>query len=209
MKITRAVLLSVLLFSFGVQAQEKMEVSSEQQNILMSKNGWNHYGPGYFVFDDETLTIQANGGMGLFWYSKKKYSNFILELDYMCPNPKVNSGIFLRIPEVPVNNNYVKKTFEVQISDNQQNPLHRTGAVYDAVAASHNAFKPTGEWNHMKITFVGNRLIVELNGEQIVDWNVEPRGKVESVADKGYIGLQNHHGENSIFYKNIYVKELD
>ncbi|MCF6271161.1 MAG: DUF1080 domain-containing protein [Melioribacteraceae bacterium] len=209
MQIVKIVLLSILIFSFNVQAQEDKGVSSEQQNILSSKKGWNHYGPGYFVFDDETLTIQANGGMGLFWYSKKKYSNFILELDYMSPNPKVNSGIFLRIPEVPVNNNYVTKAFEVQINDNQLNPLHRTGAVYDAIAASHNAFKPMGEWNHMKITFVGNRLFVELNGEQVIDWNVEPRGKVVSVADMGYIGLQNHHGKNSIIFKNIFVKELD
>ena len=45
-----------------------------------SKHGWNHYGPGYFELDEKTGVLKGHGGMGLFWYSVKKYKDFILEL---------------------------------------------------------------------------------------------------------------------------------
>ena len=82
-----------------------------------SKNGWNHYGPGYFTLDKNTGVLETIGGMGLFWYSVKKYKNFILELDYKTSEQKANSGIFLRIPEVPVNDDYIYHSFEIQIND--------------------------------------------------------------------------------------------
>jgi len=33
--------------------------------------------------------------MGLLWYSRKKFKDFILEVDYKCSDPETNSGIFL------------------------------------------------------------------------------------------------------------------
>ena len=76
-----------------------------------SKNGWNHYGPGYFTLEKNTGVLEAIGGMGLFWYSAKKYKNFILELDYKTSEQKANSGIFLRVPEIPVSDDYHKTIF--------------------------------------------------------------------------------------------------
>jgi hypothetical protein len=43
---------------------------------------------------------------------------------------------------------------------------------------------------------------------KIVDWEAEPRGKVEDFAAKGYIGLQNHDDQSPVYFRNIYVKEL-
>jgi sugar phosphate isomerase/epimerase len=173
-----------------------------------SKHGWNHYGPGYFVLDEKAGVLMGQGGMGLFWYAAKKYKDFVLELDYKCADRFTNSGIFLRVPEMVVSDDYIYHSFEIQIDDASQG-IHKTGAAYDAEAPRLDAARPSGEWNHFKISFIGNRLRVELNDVLVLDWEAEPRGKVRDVAPEGYIGLQNHDSRSPVFFKNIYVKEIN
>ena len=176
-------------------------------NGRYSKHGWNHYGPGYFELDEKTGALKSQGGMGLFWYSAKMFRDFVLELDFKCAQKNTNSGIFIRVPEVPTNNDYIYHSFEVQIYD-AGDGIHRTGAVYDAAAPSQGASRPTGEWNHLKITCQGRRVQVELNGTDILDWQMEPRGKIKDFSAEGYIGLQNHDSISPVFFRNIYVKEI-
>jgi len=155
------------------------------------KHGWNHYGPGYFELDPRTGVLKSQGGMGLLWYSVKKFRDFVLELDFKCSRQDTNSGLFLRVPDMPASDDYIYHAFEIQIHDAGQG-IHATGAAYDAEAPSVNASRPAGEWNHFKITFQGKRLQVELNGKPVLDWEAAPRGKVKDFAAEGYIGLQNH-----------------
>jgi sugar phosphate isomerase/epimerase len=178
-----------------------------RENGLYNKQGWNQYGPGFFILDEETGVLKGQKGMGLLWYSEKKVKDFILDLDFMSEKHFTNSGVFLRVPEVPVNNDYIYQCFEVQI-DNASRGIHQTGAVYDAVAPASQAFKEAGEWNHYKITFKGSHLEVELNRVKVIDWEAEPRGKVRSLSKTGYIGLQNHDSRAPVYFKNIYLKEL-
>jgi hypothetical protein len=172
-----------------------------------TKDGWEHFGPGYFELDPETGVLRSHGGMGLFWYAVQEYGDFVLELDFKCSDVTTNSGVFVRVPGVPTSDDYIYHSFEIQIDDASEG-IHTTGAVYDAEAPSAAASNPPGEWNHFKITFVGDRIEVELNGVKIVDWEAEPRGKVEDFAAKGYIGLQNHDDQSPVYFRNIYVKEL-
>lgn len=171
------------------------------------KHGWNHYGPGYFELDEKSGVLKSQGGMGLLWYSVKKYKNFVLELDYKCSKPDTNSGIFIRIPEVIVSNDYIYNSFEVQINDAGQG-IHKTGAIYDAEPPRFDASLPAGEWNHLKIICKDKKIQIELNGKLIVDWLAEPRGKIKSYSLEGYIGLQNHDSLSPIYFKNIFIKEL-
>ena len=138
---------------------------------------------------------------------KKKYKNFTLELDYKTSEPKANSGIFLRVPDIPASDDYIYHSFEIQIN-NAGKGKHKTAAVYDGQAASKDASKPAGEWNHYKITFQDSRIQVELNGEQVNDWLARPSGKVTDFSEEGYIGLQNHDWDTNTYFKNIYIKEL-
>ncbi|UCF18790.1 MAG: DUF1080 domain-containing protein [Gemmatimonadota bacterium] len=178
-----------------------------QQDDGYTKQGWNHYGPGYFELDAGTGILKSHGGMGLFWYSAKQYGDFVLELDFMSADSATNSGIFVRVPGVPSSDDYIYHSFEVQINDAGEG-IHQTGAIYDAEAPSRRASNPPGEWNHFKITFQGSHIEVELNGTKIVDWEAEPRGKVEDFAKRGYIGLQNHDDRSPVYFRNIYIKEL-
>jgi len=172
-----------------------------------TKAGWNHYGPGYFELDRKTGVLKSHGGMGLLWYSRKKYKNFILELDYKVDRVTSNSGIFLRVPDVPTSDDYIHHCLEVQVYDCGKG-IHKTGALYDGEPPKVNAFKEPGEWNHIKITVIGNHYRVELNGVLVNDWDAEPRGKVKDLPDEGYVGVQNHDWSSSVYYRNIFIKEL-
>jgi sugar phosphate isomerase/epimerase len=172
-----------------------------------SKHGWNHYGPGYFELDEKEGVLKSQGGMGLLWYSVEKYKDFILELEFKCAEKNTNSGVFFRVPEVPTSDDYIYHSFEVQIYDAGEG-IHKTGSVYDAAAPSQDASRPTGEWNHLKIVCRGKRLQVELNGTQVIDWTLEPRGKINDFALEGYIGLQNHDSISPVYFRNIFVKKI-
>lgn len=190
-----------------------------------NKHGWNHYGPGYFILDEETGVLSSRGGMGLFWYSAKMYRDFVLEMDYMCDKDNTNSGIFFRIPYVPTSNQYIYDCFEIQIYDaagarrdhvmhegaappTGDPMLHATGAIYDAKAPDKLASKGPNKWNHYKLTFKGLDVTVELNGEIVNQWQVKPSGKVATCWPEGYFGLQNHDNTSAVHFANIRVKEL-
>jgi len=188
-----------------------------------NKHGWNHYGPGWFTLDHETGVLASHGGMGLMWHTKP-LGDFVLRLEFMTSVPESNSGVFLRVPEVPTSDDYIYHSFEVQIHDTAAEAIHRTGAIYDAEApqalqhtggvfdaeapAEHREHPP-GVWHDMEISFIGDVITVGLNGEQVVDWKAEPRGKIADFAERGYIGLQNHDWDTSVYFRNIRVKSLD
>jgi len=191
----------------GITYYEDYERLLARSGFAYEKHGWNHYGPGYFELDPQTGVLKSQGGMGLLWYSRKMFKDFVLELDYKCSRLDTNSGVFYRIPEMPSSDNYIYHSFEIQIDD-RSHGIHHTGAVYDAEAPSENAEKPTGEWNHMKITCLGKRVQVEVNGRPVVDWEQEPRGKIKDFALEGYFGLQNHDSVSPVYFRNIWLKEL-
>lgn len=203
-------LLIIFIFQSCGQNLEKQgfERILIENDGVYSKHGWNHYGPGYFDLNRQTGVLTSYGGMGLFWYSLRKYKDFVLELEYKCSQPKTNSGIFIRVPDFVISDEYIYHSFEIQIADDQEGS-HKTGAVYDAEPPSTDASNPTGEWNHYRITLKGNHITVELNGKEVVDWEAKPSGKVKDFSKEGYIGLQNHDWDTTVSFRNIYVKELN
>ena len=87
-------------------------------------------------------------------------------------------------------------------------------AVRAGVTPKKHADKPAGEWNHMEITMKGDRLWVNLNGEDVIT-----NAQLPGVPESGPIAIQ-HHGawsdaENRwtgppslIQVKNVKIKEL-
>ncbi len=191
----------------GESTEDGFEMLLGQHEGRYNKHGWNHYGPGYFELDSESGVLTGRGGMGLFWYAVKEYGDFVLELEFKTQDGKTNSGVFVRVPEVPTSDDYIYHSFEIQI-DERGEGIHSTAGVYDAEAPSTQAAKPPGEWNHYRIAFIGDHIAVELNGQQVIDWQAEPRGKVEDFADRGYIGLQNHDDHSKVQFRNIRIKAV-
>jgi hypothetical protein len=178
-----------------------------------SIDGWRMAGPGKFVFfeyDDKSL--QSEGGMGLLWYTKKKYKNFILKIDWKVNRKNDNSGVFIRFsdpdndPSIAVNTGY-----EIQIDDLAMpdgNPIHKTGAIYNFAAPSDNNIppsspsKPIGEWNTFEIEATNQKYSVILNGEKVIPKFIGNR------LTEGYIGIQNHDADSQVSFKNIRIKEI-
>jgi len=215
-------LLGLALNAFAAEGYIDLLSKSEQGNY--TKHGWNHYGPGYFTLDESTGVLSSHGGMGVFWYSVRKFRDFELELDFMCDKASTNSGVFLRMPHVPTSNDYIYECFEIQIYDDTSTTTekvfhdpkartefqlkHTTGAIYDANPPTKFASYGPGKWNHYKLTCKGLRYIVELNGQVVNDWMAQPMGKVATHWPEGYIGLQNHDDTSSVHFRNIRIKDL-
>jgi hypothetical protein len=96
---------------------------------------------------------------------------------------------------------------------------HSVGALYDALAPSKNA--ATDGWNKVAITAKGSKIMIDMNGERIIeadldDWDEagkNPDGTKNKYRDalkdfprKGHIGLQEHGAVVS--FRNIRVKPL-
>lgn len=181
-------------------------------------DGWEHLGPGGFVIEDGLL--RTDGGMGLLWYTRRKFGNCVIRVVYKTTQEASNAGVFVRIAEKPRDEWYaVHHGYEVQILD-AQDEYHSTGAVYSLGKISQRAAKPTGEWNTMEITLRGPRILVTLNGVQVNDFDPQqpapPRTKEWEPErgprpEVGYIGLQNHDDYqpgSHVYFKEVSVRPL-
>ncbi|MFI7023767.1 lectin [Micromonospora sp. NPDC049900] len=169
-----------------------------------STTGWSQAGPGSFTNSDATLT--SVGGMGLYWYSAKQFTNYSLKLDWRLAGDD-NSGVFIGFPPSSDPNSAINNGYEVQI-DPTDAADRTTGAVYGFksadLAARDAALNPAGEWNTYELLVEGERLQVFLNGSKINDFtNTDP---VRSLA--GHIGIQNHGTGDDVSFRNIRIKEL-
>ncbi|MEK7766149.1 MAG: family 16 glycoside hydrolase, partial [bacterium] len=161
-------------------------------------DGWEQAGPGGFDVKDGVAT--ARGGMGLWYYAKKSYADFILTLEFQQEKPDANSGVFVRFPRVegdpmkPVNEGY-----EIQICADTHD-VHALGAIYSFQAPSSlSSLKPPHEWNTYEIACVGQAYTVKLNGVVINSYTGS-----RSLA--GMIGVQNH--SDTVRFRNIRIREL-
>lgn len=176
--------------------------------------GWKHVGPGKFVVENGTL--KTVGGMGLLWYTARKFGDCTIRAVYKTTKKSDNSGVFIRIPEKPTEPWMpVNKGYEVQIDDSAD-PYHVTGVLYSLTKAKVNPSE-TGKWNTMDVTIAGPRTTVTINGVEVTDYTegqAVPPKKESYEPDRGprpnagYIGLQNHSDKDTVFFKTIEVKAL-
>ncbi|MFF3857332.1 ThuA domain-containing protein [Micromonospora sp. NPDC002575] len=169
-----------------------------------STTGWSQAGPGGFTNTDATLS--SSGGLGLYWYSAKQFTNYSLKLDWRIPGDD-NSGVFVGFPASSDPNSAMTNGYEVQI-DATDSDDRTTGSIYGVksadLAARDAALNPPGEWNTYELLVEGERLQVLLNGVKINDFtNTDP---ARSLA--GYVGIQNHGTGDDVSFRNIRIKEL-
>ena len=170
-----------------------------------STTGWSQAGPGSFTNTDATLNAQ--GGMGLFWYRTREYASYSLKLDWKMAGDD-NSGVYVGFPASDDPNSAVNQGYEVQI-DATDTADRTTGSVYGFkaadTAARDAALNPPGQWNGYEIRVEGERLQVFLNGVRINDFTNTDAAR--SLA-RGYVGIQNHGTGDDVAFRNIRIKEL-
>lgn len=180
-----------------------------------SLDDWEHVGDGDMELIDGGL-IKTIGGMGLLYYTPQKFEDVQIKVVFNNIRES-NAGVFIRIPEVPTEPWMpVHKGYEVQI-DNKEDDYHATGVLYSLTKAK-GRFSKGDEWNTMIITLDGDRTMVEVNGNLVTDYT-EGDPVPEKVEDyepdrglrptSGYIGLQNHGGDDVVLFKEVSVRPLN
>ena len=172
---------------------------------------WRMSGDGQFK-DDGSGGIVAEGGLGLFWYSKWKLRNFRLTVEWKASATSDNSGVFLRFPN-PRNNPWigVDRGYEVQIDDLGANddplesgkPIYQTGAIYSFHGPTTVASKDPASsdpWNRFEITVERQTYNVRLNGVHVVQ---DFQG---NRSAEGYIGLQSHGAP--VTFRKVLIEPL-
>lgn len=194
---------------------------SEWQELFNGENldGWKATGnaDGWTVEDGLIKCLAQKGG---YLATNGQFENFELTLEYKT-EPDVNSGIFFRWSDI---SDPVHTGLEIQILDTYgKAPMdkHDSGALYDLVAPKVNAVKPAGEWNDMRVKCDGPMIEVDLNGQRILDVNIDdydtpgqsPDGEPnkfkyawKNLPRLGRIGLQDHNGV--IWFRALRVREL-
>ena len=160
-----------------------------------------------YTVNDGVITI-AGEPLG-YMYTKEKYRNYTLELEYRWVDNESNSGIFVLIEEPT---NPFPNGIECQLKAGQAGDFVLLGGsdlneytlpegaterpafpVIDKLEESSE--KPTGEWNKAKI--------VVLDGDITVYINDVLQNRATSNVMEGHIGLQSE-GE-AIQFKNIVI----
>ncbi len=169
---------------------------------------------GKWTYNEGVFTRGGGGDLG----TKEKYSNFILDCGFKVAKNS-NSGVFIRMGS----RNWIP-WLEVQVEDsyNEEITRHSCGGIFDILAPTVNAVHRPGEWNRLTIRAKDNIVQVVLNGEQVVDmdldeWveaNTNPDGSknkfkiaYKDLPREGYIAFQDHG--QAIEYRNIRIKELE
>lgn len=175
-------------------------------------DGWKTTG-NWLPQKDGSLLIQPRPGeqgwtrYTAYLWSEKKYKDFVLDVEYSYP-PGGNSGVYFRVAD---RDDPVEKGIEAQILDCYGKPEavghHDHGGIVRTQGPTKNMSAAPNEWNHMIVTCRGSHLQVELNGEDIIDVQLD-QGEMKDRPLEGYIGLQDHGEPNNLKFRNIRVKEL-
>lgn len=221
------VLTTTLASVAAPQAGEyKPEIKNGWEILFDGKNtdAWDvNLNAGAWVIEKDGSLYVAHSGPNIF--TKKRYCDFVLELDYrIVSGKKSNSGVFIRTHN---KRDEVNTGFEIQILDDADygvgwDAMNSNGALYDLVHPTVDANKPLGEWNHYRITANGSQIKVELNGKEIVSADLtrwteagkNPDGQpnkfpyaIGSLPREGFIGLQNYGGV-PCWFRNIRIRPL-
>ena len=181
-------------------------IADDLSNCILKEGSW--------TWENNELTWHGGG----YIWTKDRYGDFILDLEYKV-SPNANSGIFIRTGDL---SDVVNTGIEVQIHETTDGAkFGMNGAIYDCLAPKKTMGKPAGEWNHYTITCKANKIYVVLNGEQIIDMDLnlwtEPGKNPDGTKNKfkyaykdmpreGHIGFQDHG--HPLWFRNIKIKRL-
>ena len=138
--------------------------------------GWvygdNKAGKGYQV-ENGVLFCTVHDGGNIF--TDKEYADFAFRFEFKLED-NGNNGVGIRSP---LKGDPAYVGMEIQILDDygkdykgKLRPAQYHGSIYDVVPARQGALKPAGEWNTEEITAKGRHITVKVNGQVIVDANL-------------------------------------
>ncbi len=206
--------ITLLLLLLFLSAFTGNRLNMEWEYLFNGKNldGWIKRGgeAKYIAKDNMIIGITGKDTPNTFLCTKKTYSNFILEVDFLIDD-RMNSGIQIRSNSFDSYRNGRVHGYQVEID-----PSDRawSGGIYDEARrgwlydlrnnqAARNAFKHN-EWNKLHIEAIGSSIRTWLNG-------VPAANLVDSLTDEGFVALQVHQMKTAgvkVKWKNIRIMDL-
>lgn len=153
----------------------------------------------WWAVNDGNLSAKSDPNKtGSILWTKKEYSDFVLEGDFLMGEGVVDSGFFLRSE---------KDQIQIGISGSLKRDMtgspYIPGKAYPVEAEGVKEILKLDDWNTMKIKLVGETYTVWLNGKEVMKYTSE------NMPEKGPIGLQLHpNNEMSIAFRNIKIGEI-
>ena len=202
-----------------VVAEDKPAAEEGYVTLFNGKDlsGWvyggKQAGKGYQVEDGALFCTEHDGGN---LFTEKEYADFSFRFEFKIEESG-NNGVGIR---APFEGDAAYVGMEIQILDDngkawkdKLRPAQYHGSIYDVVPAKRGSLKPAGEWNSEEIIAKGRHVTVILNGNTIVDANLDDI-KDEAVLKKhpglkrtsGHIGFLGHGSR--VDFRNIRIKEL-
>ena len=139
--------------------------------------------------------IFLKGGNG-WMHTDKQYADFVLELDWKSvKKEKYDSGVYIRAVAIKPRQNWPDKN-QINLREDLLGSIKEfkeTGSHTDMVKA--------GEWNHFRITVIGQTCSLEINGKSA--WKLDA-----FKPASGYIGLQCEvPGGGQFYFRNVQISE--
>lgn len=145
------------------------------------------------VVQDGAILLKAGNGLVR---SERTYRDFVLDVEWKALRPdRWDSGIFFRAGDPPAGSPW-PKTYQANLLKGKE------GNVNELKTAHSEGLAKPGQWNRFKLTVVGTKAELEINGK--------PAWKADGVkTPAGYIALQAEiPGGGQFLFRNIRIREL-
>ena len=193
--------------------------------LKLPNDGWLHLFDGKSLsgwkVGDNASTFRADSGMiivhgntaHLFYDGDVKqhnFKNFEFKADVKTM-PGANSGIYFHTAFQQ--GGWPAKGYEVQVN-NSHTDWRRTGSLY-GIKDVKEVFVKDREWFTEYIKVVGKRVVIQLNGQTVVDYTepdnvlAERKGDSLRVISNGTFALQGHDPNSIVYFRNIMVKPIE
>lgn len=167
-------------------------------------SGWHQVGGGKWAVQNGTIVGETGDGRYGWLATDKQYGDFILELRFKTEAPG-NSGVQFRSHVC----NDKMNGCQAEVDPARG---HNTGGIYEQGLGRGWLAPPPknlddvlreGQWNHYRISAIGNHIITYLNRVKMVELD-------DDRAVSGIIALQVHSGETPVRvrWKDIRIKDM-
>ncbi|HJP83833.1 MAG TPA: DUF1080 domain-containing protein [Fimbriimonadaceae bacterium] len=185
-----------------------------------STRGWHNFKasgirPGWKVEDGVLMCADPSNAGDI--VSNDKFDWFELELDFNIARGG-NSGVMYHVADDG------EATWhsgpEIQIYDHPAEPgTEITGYLYQLYTAPHDASRPSGEWNHMRVVVAPDKCYTEINGVRYYEYVLGSKDFRDRVAKskfavypkfgklkRGTLAIQGDHGVVS--FRDIKIRPI-
>jgi len=180
--------------------------------------GWVGNKQGYAIKDGIMICDPSLGSSGDL-YTEEEYGDFVFRFEFRL-TPGANNGLGIRVPS---GGHAAYDGMELQILDHDSprytgwlKDYQHHGSIYGVVPAKTGYLKPVGEWNFQQVRAKGKQIKIKLNGETIIDADIEKASTPKTIDGNKHPGLKRSSGHigfsghgDQVEFRNIRIRSLD